>query len=240
VSKKRKPAKKRARLRTPRRSRAPFLMLCLAVAAVAGVLIVQNPKGSPDSPDSVSVDTGVSTTVGGDPTTDASNESSNPSSTGDSAPPPSHTPVTVHNDTLGDIAGDTVIDDYTEVAPPDVVDEPLMVDPALYAGDRIDGVIPDGVYHARVFNTFDEELQGVNFDIPSEAGGVDPHLYPAFLDQLIFVSIPDAADSSTSVSVSPATFFALVSDDSSRVENVWFQITVVDGAVIAAEAFTPR
>jgi len=215
-------------------------MLCLAIAAVGGVLIVQNPLTPDGDPDSISVDTGVTTSAPSTSVTAASTASSDPSSTESASTPPGHSPVTVHNDTLGDIAGDTVIDDYTEVAPPDVVDEPLMVDPALYAGDRIDGVIPDGVYHARVFNTFDEEQQGVNFDIPSEAGGVDPHLYPAFLDQLIFVSIPDAADSSTSVSVSPATFFALVSDDSSRVENVWFQITVVDGAVIAAEAFTPR
>ena len=206
-------------------------MLCLAIAAVAGVLIVQNPRSSDDTPDSIPVDTGVTTT---------STEAPITAVTAPESTPPQATPVTVHNDTLGDIAGDTVIDDYTEVTPPDVVDSPLMVDPALYAGDRIDGVIPDGVYHARVFNVFDEDQQGVNFDIPSEAGGVDPHLYPAFVDQLIFVSIPDSTDADLSVSVSPSTFFALVNEQSPRLENLWFQITVVDGAVIAAEGFIPR
>ena len=214
-------------------------MLCLAIAAVGGVLIVQNPRTPSGEPDSISVDTGVTTSAPSASVTAASTASSDPSSTESASTPPGHSPVTVHNDTLGDIAGDTVIDDYTEVTPPDVVANPLAVDPALYSGDRIDGVIADGVYHARVFNTFDEDQQGVNFDIPGEAGGVDPHLYPAYLDQLIFVSLVDTTNASRSVSVSPSTFFGLVNEGSPTVSE-WFQLTVVDGAVIAAEAFTPR
>lgn len=208
--------------------------MVLAIAGVAVLLVIRS--DSPDDrPESISVD---SATVPASSSPDDSliPESVAPTDAPGTAPV---TPVSIHNDALGDIAGDTVIDDYTEVTPPEVTDRPLAVDTSLYSGDRIDGPLPDGLYHARVYNVFDEDQQGINFDIPDANGGVTPHLYPAYLDQLIFVSLLDPEDPTTSVSVGPATFFSLVAEESPRLSE-WMQLTVVDGAVIAAEAFTPR
>ena len=234
-TKKKKRKKKKA---AHRQSRAPFILLCLVVAGAAGVLLVQNSSPTSGQPDSISVDTGVTTTVVTLPAPTSTPVAITPD-TGPVTDVATSVPVTVHNDALGDIVGDTVIDDYTEVTPPEVVSSPLTVDPALYSGDRIDGVLPDGIYHARAFNTFEEDQQGVNFDIPDANGGVDPHLYPAFLDQLIFVSLVDTRNEGISVSVSPSTFFTII-DERVAESPEWFQLTVVDGAVIAAEAFIPR
>jgi len=225
--------KKRRRKRgARRRSRAPLLLLGAAIAATAGVLVVMGRDSDDSAPESISVDSASPTT----PSPPATDVESPASSTDVVDTANVSAPVTVHNDALGDIAGDTVIDDYTEVAPPEVDETPLVVDPGLYVGDRIDGVLPDGRYHARVYNVFDEDQQGVNFDIPDDNGGITPHLYPAYLDQLIFVSLVDPDDPTTNVAVSPSTFFGLVSESSPRLTE-WMQITVVDGAVIAAEGF---
>jgi hypothetical protein len=212
------PSKKSRKRRKRKRSKLPLLVVAVLAAAAGGYLWWDAREPTPDSVGLVTTtianDSNTVTTIAA--TTDPS---------GTVAPP-----VAVHNDTLGDIDGDTVYDDYTRVSPPPR-GSTLSVDPSQYAGEFIEGVLADGVYEAFAHGVFDEDVRGINFDIGE--GDDETHLYPAFLDTLIFVSINEDAD--TNLTVNPTTFFDLVRVADERVMAKPMVVTVIDGAIVAAE-----
>ena len=160
-------------------------------------------------------------------------------------------PVTVHSDTLGDLEFDSVIDDYTPTDPPDTGAVTSTVDPSLVDGERIDTNLPDGLYWARPSSTFDEDVRGINFDVLDSPGSTGtPRLYPAFVNDILFVSLQwSDGPAGQNASVTSATFWTLVDSGvdtvnladiggTATVRGVYL-ITIVDGLVVAAEGVSP-
>jgi len=220
-------------------------VILAAAAAYGGYLFGRDdrPMSTPtDSTESPDLDVTESTTTSIAPTDSGTNSPPISAVDGTFAPP-----VTIHSDTLGDLEFDAVVDDYSPADPPASDARTSTVDPALVNGDRIDGNLPDGLYWARVHGTFDEDDRGVNFDVLDSAASTgDPRLYPAFVNDLLFVSLRWIdGPTGQNASVTPATFWTLVESGVETIDlaerggraevRSLFLITVIDGVVVAAE-----
>jgi len=235
-------------MRGRQRNRFPLvvaLIIFAGAAGYAGYLLGRDDTSGSSGGGPAAIESDAST-----PTSASTSESEGGDSTTTTLVPVDGTfapPVTVHSDTLGDLEFDAVIDDYTPTDPPDTGSTTSTVDPALVTGDRIDANLPDGVYWARPVGTFDEDVRGINLDVldsPDFTGS--PRLYPAFVNDILFVSLHwSDGPTGQNASVSPATFWSLVD---SGVESVdlpdaggsatvrgLFLLTIIDGLVVAVE-----
>lgn len=276
------------RRRRQRRSRLPAILFAALVATLGGYLFVQasNEGTSNNTPvigaDSTDVpDSGESDSSDDADSTSGASDSSDTGSD-DPATDPSNlgNPVTVFSDTLGDLAIDQVIDDWTPVERPRVPSTTMEIQPSWVKDGRITINLPDGYYWGIPVSTFDEDVRGINFDIRQVFWGEDctkkfgvgddtclndyqvlgtkgSQLYPSFLEDLLFVSLAvydDAYSTSnnvaTNMAVVPATYWSLldagqpitvtVPNGDPEPPNVAiaespFLLTIVDGAIIAAE-----
>ena len=158
-------------------------------------------------------------------------------------------PVTVHSDTLGDLDVDQVIDDWTGVEPPQPPTEISTVGAAALEGDYIADDLTDGIYVGFLLGALDENEEGFVFDIHDSFEIVKPeneglHLYPAYLDSVLFVSLSTSGEANSAISVSK--YFELAKSNTSDlqipntdllaiVKGTPMLLTIVGGAIIAIE-----
>ena len=215
----------------------------------AGVLLIAQMQKSPGS---------ETTPIGIDTTTIAPgvDVSSAPINTDAIATVPSATdpsnlgnPVTVHSDTLGDLDVDQVIDDWTGVDPPQLPEEISTAGSAALEGDYIADDLADGIYIGFLLGALDENEKGFVFDIHDSFEIVKPeneglHLYPAYLDSVLFVSLSTSGEANSAISVSK--YFELAKSNTADlqipntdllaiVKGTPMLLTIVGGAVIAIE-----
>jgi hypothetical protein len=140
---------------------------------------------------------------------DVSSAPINTDTTDPSATDPSNlgNPVVVHSDTLGDLDVDQVIDDWTGVDPPQVPAEVSSVESATLEGDYIADDLADGIYVGFLMNALDENEQGFVFDIRNSLADAKQvtngmHLYSAYLDSVLFVSLATSGEANSAISVS--------------------------------------
>lgn len=241
-------AKKKRRKKKGNKARGPAVFLIFTFVA-GGVLLIAQMQKSPGSDTTpIAFDT---TTIA--PGFDLSTAPINTDAiaTVPSATDPSNlgNPVTVHSDTLGDLDVDQVIDDWTGVDPPQVPAEVSSVESATLEGDYIADDLADGIYVGFLMNALDENEQGFVFDIRNSLADARQvtkglHLYPAYLDSVLFVSLATSGEANSAISVSKYFELALsntfdlqipITDLTATVTGCPMLLTIVGGAIIAIE-----
>jgi len=244
-------AKKRRKKKAQKshhKARGPAIFLIFVFVA-AGVLLIAQAQQSPSSNTTpIALDT---TTIA--PGFDLSTAPINTDAiaTTPSATDPSNlgNPVTVHSDTLGDLDVDQVIEDWTGVEPPHIPEEISTVGSAALEGEYIAGDLADGVYIGFLLGALDENEEGFVFDIHDSFEIVKPeneglHLYPAYLDSVLFVSLSTSGEANSAISVSK--YFELAKSNTADlhipntdllaiVKGTPMLLTIVGGAIIAIE-----
>lgn len=230
------------------KARGPAIFLIFVFIA-AGVLLIAQMQKSPGS---------ETTPIGIDSTTIAPgfDLSTAPINTDAIATVPTATdpsnlghPVVVHSDTLGDLDVDQVIDDWTGVDPPQVPAEVSSVESATLEGNYIADDLADGIYVGFLMNALDENEQGFVFDIRNSLADARQvtkglHLYPAYLDSVLFVSLATSGEANSAISVSKYFELALSNTFNLQIPNTDLTatvtggpmlLTIVGGAIIAIE-----
>ena len=244
-------AKKRRKKKAQRshhKARGPAIFLIFVFVAAGVLLIAQMQKSPTTKTTPISIDT---TTVA--PGLDLSTAPINTDAiaTVPSATDPSNlgNPVTVHSDTLGDLDVDQVIDDWTGVDPPQIPEEISTAGSAALEGDYIADDLADGIYIGFLLGALDENEEGFVFDIHDSFEIVKPeneglHLYPAYLDSVLFVSLSTSGEANSAISVSK--YFELAKSNTADlqipntdllaiVKGTPMLLTIVGGAIIAIE-----
>jgi len=241
-------AKKKRRKKKGNKARGPAVFLIFTFVA-GGVLLIAQMQKSPGSDTTpIAFDT---TTIA--PGFDLSTAPINTDAiaTVPSATDPSNlgNPVTVHSDTLGDLDVDQVIDDWTGVEPPQLPTEISAAGSAALEGDYIADDLTDGIYIGFLLGALDENEEGFVFDIHDSFEIVKPeneglHLYPAYLDSVLFVSLSTSGEANSAISVSK--YFELAKSNTADlqipntdllaiVKGTPMLLTIVGGAIIAIE-----
>lgn len=244
-------AKKRRKKKAQKshhKARGPAIFL-ISVFVAAGVLLIAQAQKSPTTnTPPISIDT---TTIAPGLDLGTAPINTDAIATVPSATDPSNlgNPVTVHSDTLGDLDVDQVIDDWTGVDPPQIPEEISTVGSAALEGDYIADDLADGIYIGFLLGALDENEEGFVFDIHDSFEIVKPeneglHLYPAYLDSVLFVSLSTSGEANSAISVSK--YFELAksntadlqipnTDLSAIVKGTPMLLTIVGGAIIAIE-----
>ena len=234
-------AKKR-RKKKSQRSRGPAIFLIMVFVATGIVLLAQVGNSTmTNTPVDVNQTT-IAVPVG---------DSSAPSNSSSTIPNNPGQPVIIHSDTLGDLEVDQVIEDWTGVDPPVLPAEISQVGDVELEGDFIANDLPDGFYAGYLVNALDEDEQGFVFDIRDSISDSIPatgarRFYPAYLDQILFVSLSTSGEANTAITV--ATYFELAlnntgslpipnTDLTATVTGTYMLLTIVDGTVIFVEGF---
>ena len=244
-------AKKRRKKKAQKshhKARGPAIFLIFVFVAAGVLLIAQAQKSPTTNTTSISIDT---TTVAPGLDLGTAPINTDAIATVPSATDPSNlgNPVTVHSDTLGDLDVDQVIDDWTGVDPPQIPEEISTVGSAALEGEYIAGDLADGIYIGFLLGALDENEEGFVFDIhdsfeivKSENEGL--HLYPAYLDSVLFVSLSTSGEANSAISVSK--YFELAKSNTSDIQipntdllaivkGTPMLLTIVGGAIIAIE-----
>lgn len=244
-------AKKRRKKKAQRshhKARGPAIFLIFVFVAAGVLLIAQAQKSPTTNTPPISIDT---TTIAPGLDLGTAPINTDAIATVPSATDPSNlgNPVTVHSDTLGDLDVDQVIDDWTGVDPPQIPEEISTVGSAALEGDYIADDLADGIYIGFLLGALDENEEGFVFDIHDSFEIVKPeneglHLYPAYLDSVLFVSLSTSGEANSAISVSK--YFELAksntadlqipnTDLSAIVKGTPMLLTIVGGAIIAIE-----
>lgn len=244
-------AKKRRKKKAQKshhKARGPAIFLIFVFVAAGVLLIAQAQKSPTTNTPPISIDT---TTIAPGLDLGTAPINTDAIATVPSATDPSNlgNPVTVHSDTLGDLDVDQVIDDWTGVDPPQIPEEISTVGSAALEGDYIADDLADGIYIGFLLGALDENEEGFVFDIHDSFEIVKPeneglHLYPAYLDSVLFVSLSTSGEANSAISVSK--YFELAksntadlqipnTDLSAIVKGTPMLLTIVGGAIIAIE-----
>ncbi len=239
-------ATKTRRKKKGTKARGPAIFL-IVIFIAAGLLLINQVNQSPSS-STTPIAIGDTTIVTG---IDVSSAPINTDATNPSSTDPSNlgNPVVVHSDTLGDLDVDQVIDDWTGVDPPQVPAEVSSVESATLEGDYIADDLADGIYVGFLMNALDENEQGFVFDIRNSLADAKQvtkglHLYPAYLDSVLFVSLATSGEANSAISVSKYFELALSNTFDLQIPNTDLTatvmgcpmlLTIVGGAIIAIE-----
>ncbi len=244
-------AKKRRKKKAQRshhKARGPAIFLIFVFVAAGVLLIAQAQKSPTTNTTPISIDT---TTIAPGLDLGTAPINTDAIATVPSATDPSNlgNPVTVHSDTLGDLDVDQVIDDWTGVDPPQIPEEISTAGSAALEGDYIADDLADGIYIGFLLGALDENEEGFVFDIHDSFEIVKPeneglHLYPAYLDSVLFVSLSTSGEANSAISVSK--YFELAKSNTSDlqipntdllaiVKGTPMLLTIVGGAIIAIE-----
>jgi hypothetical protein len=246
VANSRAKATKKRRKKKGTKARGPAIFL-IVIFIAAGLLLINQVNQSPSS-STTPIAIGDTTIVTG---IDVSSAPINTDATNPSSTDPSNlgNPVVVHSDTLGDLDVDQVIDDWTGVDPPQVPAEVSSVESATLEGDYIADDLADGIYVGFLMNALDENEQGFVFDIRNSLADAKQvtkglHLYPAYLDSVLFVSLATSGEANSAISVSKYFELALSNTFDLQIPNTDLTatvmgcpmlLTIVGGAIIAIE-----
>ena len=269
------------RRRRRRSSRLPAILFAALVATGAGYLLVRaSDDGTTGNTPTVNVDSSLPpvTDAGSSPSgTDEESTSATepPSEVSSTDPSNLGKPVQVFSDTLGDLDIDQVIEDWTSVDRPNVPGKTAEIKPSWVSNGRITKNLPDGYYFGIPVITFDEDVRGINFDVRQVFWGDEctkrfgvgddiclndyqvldtagTQLYPAFLGDLLFISLAVYGDvyTESNTAVAPSTYWSLLAAGQPvtvtipngepqppevAIADSPFLLTVVDGTIIAAE-----
>ena len=239
-------ATKKRRKKKSTKARGPAIFL-IVIFIAAGLLLINQVNQSPSS-STTPIAIGDTTIVTG---VDVSSAPINTDATDPSGTDPSNlgNPVIVHSDTLGDLDVDQVIDDWTGVDPPQVPAEVSSIESVTLEGDYIADDLADGIYVGYLMSALDENEQGFVFDIRNSLADAKQvtkglHLYHAYLDSVLFVSLATSGEANSAISVSKYFELALSNTFDLQIPNTDLTatvmgcpmlLTIVGGAIIAIE-----
>lgn len=269
------------RRRRRRSSRLPAILFAALVATGAGFLLVRaSDDGTTGNTPTISVDSSLPPVTDGGSSPGETGEESTPateptSEVSSTDPSNLGKPVQVFSDTLGDLDIDQVIEDWTSVDRPNVPGKTAEIKSSWVNNGRITANLPDGYYFGIPVSTFDEDVRGINFDVRQVFWGDEctkrfgvgddiclndyqvldtagTQLYPAFLGDLLFISLAVYGDvyTESNTAVAPSTYWSLLAAGQPvtvtiptgepqppevAIADSPFLLTVVDGTIIAAE-----